>query len=462
MAASLSERLARHRARRSRGEPTVSAWVCPWPFEADAAGAVLGGTVVAATGSSPNQLSKDWLHQWFGENRLQAILSARVHQQLAEALGVSIERAATVLSETPPADREPVIAQAQSKLSDRIATLIRWWVQTPQRSTRESITALDRNLTRVDADAELRCLIAIAEVCPPEDRPWLAIIPPSPLPEEPVAWLEDAAVRMEQLTETLPDWPALVAAPESVWQASSSAIASLPPAVVRLLGGLLEPLSSTTPSAAADVVAFYDLGTSLRSLLRGQGTPGPDLTSDLEPPPTSSEPGETPATTDTSSSGPVDTPTPEPPTKPVLAETPATASGSPERPAASLRPTSTATETPSSPVRPTDVLLERLEAEPTTAGQFVADARIDAGPGGRRVDVALHAAEVELAIEFDDAFAAPTLEAYRKARHKDLWLQRRGLLVMRILADDVDKRLEDLALQIRDVVRERRIRGRRR
>ncbi len=444
----------------------MSAWVCPWPFEADAAGAVLGGTVVAATGSSLNQLSKDWLHQWLGENRLQAILSARVHQQLAEALGVSIERAATVLSETPPADREPVIAQAQSKLSDRIATLIRWWVQTPQRSSRESITTLDRNLTSVDADSELRCLIAISEVCPPEDRPWLAIIPPSPLPEEPVAWLEEAAVRMEQLTETLPDWPALVAAPESVWGASSSAIASLPPAVVRLLGGLLEPLHPSDPSTAADVVAFYDLGTSLRSLLRGQGTPGPDLTSDLEPPADSSGPEETPAPAASaaeSSDGPTSESSSLPVVKPAISEEPAKASLSADRPATAPRTTSTTTPVdPSTPVRPTDALLERLEAEPTTAGQFVADARIDAGPGGRRVDVALHAAEVELAIEFDDAFAAPTLEAYRKARNKDLWLQRRGLLVMRILAEDVDKRLEDLVLQIRDVVRERRIRGRRR
>ncbi|MEM7677265.1 MAG: restriction endonuclease, partial [Myxococcota bacterium] len=84
------------------------------------------------------------------------------------------------------------------------------------------------------------------------------------------------------------------------------------------------------------------------------------------------------------------------------------------------------------------------------------------GPGGRRIDVPLYAADPQIAIEIDESFAAASLEAYRRNRTKDLWLQRRGLLVIRVLADDIQDRLQDIALLIRDVVRERRIRGRRR
>ena len=516
MAASLSERLARHRARRSKGEPTVSAWSSPWPFEVDAAAAVLGGAVVTATATDLARASKDWLFQWLQENRLQSILSARIHEQFAEALGVSSERATTVLSETSAPDREPVIAQAEAKLpSARLARLIRWWVQTPQRAGHEAIAALDRSLKEVDPQSDLRTLESMAEVCPPEDRPWLAAIAPDPLPANPIEWLAETAVRMEAVTNALPDWPVLVAAPETIWRAGSDATATLPDPVVRLLGGLLEPLRPSRDNDDAEVVAFYDLDTSLRSLLRGQGTEAADLTSDLVEEAKSTPPASLPALR----------PAPEMPelglaAGPATAPDPADAERRPfdvsdapqarrdtadeqsrsDSTAGQIRPApaesrahlTTAKPDASAPVpadrravlpandpatgpservsperhrdepSPAEQLLSRLAADPTTAELFVTDARLDGGPAGRRVEVALYSAELELAIEFDESFSVATLEAYRKDRTKDLWLQRRGLLVMRILKQDLEKRLEDVALQIRDVVRERRIRGRRR
>ena len=502
MAASLSERLARHRARRRQGQPIVSAWSSAWPFDAEAVGTALGGTVVTSAATTLEDARLDWLFQWLGENRLQSILSARLNLHLAEALGVSPDRAMTVLSETSAQDREPVIAQAEARLPNaRLARLLRWWVQHTQRSGRDAILALDRSLAEIDPQVELRTLTSMAEVCPPEDRPWLAAIPPDPLPEDPIAWLAAAGERMTTVTSALPDWPALVAAPESMWRAASADMSKAPKPVVRLLAGLLEPLGNETDDHSGDVVAFYDLDTSLRSLLRGQGTTN-DLSADLvdshpesprsppEAPKTEAPKTEAPKTEGLSAlrstPSPLDRPnadrgpvssrdrTVEPPApaeqpvpgpRPLSPRTPPPSAGpvesKPETPASPSERTR-GLSAPSGPQRPASPLLARLEADPTTAGLFVLDARLDGGPAGRRVEVALYGAELALAIEIDSEFAYPNVEAYRRERTKDLWLQRRGILIMRILAQDLEKRLEDIVLQVRDVVRERRIRGKRR
>ena len=364
--------------------------------------------------------------QWLNHSRLQATLSARLNLHLAEALGVTAERVMTLLSETPAQDREPVIAQAETRVpSARLARLLRWWVKHPQRSARDGIIALDRSLAELDPRPELRTLVSMAELCSAEERPWLALIPPAPLPDDPVTWLSEAGQRMQSVAKAMPDWPILIAAPEEVWRAAINPDIEISDEIRSLQGALLEPIDGPAAEPTGDVLQFYDLDTSLRSLLRGQGTDQDNAEAEAPP--------KVPPRPNPASDLKLESPSPA-----------VVASPAPED------------ETPG----PQAALLKRLEADPTTAGRFVADARLDGGPAGRKVEVALFAAELEVAIELDVDFAAPSLEVYRKSRAKDLWLQRHGILVMRVLAQDLEQRLEDVALQIRDVVRERRIRGR--
>ena len=563
MAASLSERLARHRARRRKGQAIVSAWRCPWPFEPDAVAEVLGGPVVSSHAERLETASHDWMLQWLGQSRLEALISSRLNTHLAEALGVTPERAMTVLSETPAQDRSALLEQAEARVpSKRLARLLRWWIMQPQRGGREGIVVLDRSLSDLDPRPDVRTLVSMAELCPAEDRPWLVNLPPTPLPEDGAAWLIAAEARMASVAAALPDWPVLVAAPDPIWAPLlRGARDARPEPLQRLEAALLEPLE---PEAAKDtantVVDFFDLDTSLRSLLRGQGTQtasGADVT---EPDTAASDasaiqkiatdlndevdapPADVDAALDAAEkTGPreilsaiekLGATDMDGPPAPTAGPRPSTAGGEERRGFADgLAPTEHAEKSelggtePSGqtadgterapgmaaaghlgateeaekagglgtaeqsgepkklgasnekggrPERPgthekagvNDTpehgLLTRLEADPTTAGLFVQDARLDGGPAGRRIEVALYAAELQLAIEIDPTFAAPSLEAYRRARTKDLWLQRRGHLVIRVLADDLVNRLEDVALQVRDVVRERRIRGRRR
>ncbi|MEL7369707.1 MAG: hypothetical protein AAFN74_12390, partial [Myxococcota bacterium] len=191
----------------------MSAWCAQWPFDADNASTVLQAPVVASDQPALKDLSQAWTLQWLGHNRLEASLSAHLNERWAQALKVTTERAMTVLAETPTHDREPLIAQAESNISSpRLARLLRWWVQHPQRNSRDGVLALNKGLSEVDPQSELPTLMTIAEVCPAEDRPWLVTVPPDPLPEDAAEWFAAASLRMQTVAKTMPDWPVLVAA----------------------------------------------------------------------------------------------------------------------------------------------------------------------------------------------------------------------------------------------------------
>ncbi len=457
MAASLSDRLARHRARRRQGQPIVSAWRSPWPFNAQKAGKLLGGAVVVSDAEPLEEACHDWLTEWLADSRLQAAISALLNRKLAQALGISPDRAMTVLAETPKQERAPLIARAEEHLSSpRIARLLSWWVQHPQRVGREAIRTLDRSLSEVDPDLGLRTLKTMAELCVPDERPWLVTVPPTPLPEDPGEWLDSAGRRMQTVSDVLPDWPTLVAAPESVWRDTLHRSKAPGDAITRLQAALLEPLE--TPDRSGEVVAFYDLDTGLRSLLRGQGSEGLAADQKAEARTPALEPPRPPKFA--ADLVPMDR-TPRPTVDGNLLPTTRRESPRPERSSTKAARSEGDRERDGAP-RDQHPLLARLEADPTTAGLFAEGVRLDGGSSTRRVEVALYATDLELAIEFDENFAPANLEAYRRDRTKDLWLQRRGVLVMRVLASDLVERLEDVALTIRDVVRERRIRGRRR
>jgi very-short-patch-repair endonuclease len=72
------------------------------------------------------------------------------------------------------------------------------------------------------------------------------------------------------------------------------------------------------------------------------------------------------------------------------------------------------------------------------------------------MEVDLAARDLRLAIEIDGYYHFQDVEAYRRDRRKDLELQSRGFWVVRVLAEDVVARLEEVLEMIRVAVASRR------
>jgi very-short-patch-repair endonuclease len=102
-------------------------------------------------------------------------------------------------------------------------------------------------------------------------------------------------------------------------------------------------------------------------------------------------------------------------------------------------------------------LFDRLDTLPATAGKFRLNTRLDFPFGnGQTIEVDLAAPELALALEIDGYYHFHDADAYRRDRRKDLELQKHGFLVMRVLADDVVRRLEEVLDQILAAVASRR------
>jgi hypothetical protein len=90
-------------------------------------------------------------------------------------------------------------------------------------------------------------------------------------------------------------------------------------------------------------------------------------------------------------------------------------------------------------------LFERLESSSETAGLFELNGTLDFRFGPTRwIEVDLVARSLKLAVEVDGYHHFQDPEAYRRDRRKDLELQKHGYLVVRVLADDVVERFEDV------------------
>ncbi len=90
-------------------------------------------------------------------------------------------------------------------------------------------------------------------------------------------------------------------------------------------------------------------------------------------------------------------------------------------------------------------LFERLESFPETAGLFELNGALDFRFGPTRwIEVDLVARSLKLAVEVDGYHHFLDPEAYRRDRRKDLELRKHGYLVVRVLADDVVERFEDV------------------
>lgn len=90
-------------------------------------------------------------------------------------------------------------------------------------------------------------------------------------------------------------------------------------------------------------------------------------------------------------------------------------------------------------------LYRRLETLPETAGSYRLNAELPIPFDGRgKMEVDLLCAEARMAIELDGDQHLADPEAYRRDRRKDALLQENGYFVLRFLAQDVGKRLDDV------------------
>jgi len=90
-------------------------------------------------------------------------------------------------------------------------------------------------------------------------------------------------------------------------------------------------------------------------------------------------------------------------------------------------------------------LFRRLETLEATCGLFALNARLPIPwQGGDEMEVDLCAACLRLVIELDGAQHLGDCEAYRRDRAKDLRMQEHGFRVVRVLAEDVCERLDDV------------------
>lgn len=90
-------------------------------------------------------------------------------------------------------------------------------------------------------------------------------------------------------------------------------------------------------------------------------------------------------------------------------------------------------------------LYRRLQTLPETKGRFLLNAALPIPFDGEgKMEVDLLCAEARLAIELDGMQHLESPEAYRRDRRKDRLLQENGYLVLRFLADDVGKHLDEV------------------
>jgi superfamily II DNA or RNA helicase len=90
-------------------------------------------------------------------------------------------------------------------------------------------------------------------------------------------------------------------------------------------------------------------------------------------------------------------------------------------------------------------LFRRLETLAETAGRFRLNVELPIPfDGWGRMEVDLLCADARIAVELDGEQHLAGVEAYRRDRRKDFLLQESGYLVLRFLAEDVGKRLDEV------------------
>jgi uncharacterized protein DUF559 len=88
-------------------------------------------------------------------------------------------------------------------------------------------------------------------------------------------------------------------------------------------------------------------------------------------------------------------------------------------------------------------LFEALEATPATRGAFELNGSLSVRHGPRAAEVDLLSRRDRIAVEIDGVHHFADPECYRRDRRKDLLMQAEGLIVVRLLAEDVLRDVRD-------------------
>jgi very-short-patch-repair endonuclease len=102
------------------------------------------------------------------------------------------------------------------------------------------------------------------------------------------------------------------------------------------------------------------------------------------------------------------------------------------------------------------LLFRLLESLPETRGLFGLNVKMEFQFGPRPAELDLFSGELGLCIEVDGLHHFVDTNAYRRDRRKDALIQRHGLWVIRVLAEDVVDRLDDVRNHVLEAVRARR------
>jgi very-short-patch-repair endonuclease len=94
-----------------------------------------------------------------------------------------------------------------------------------------------------------------------------------------------------------------------------------------------------------------------------------------------------------------------------------------------------------------------LEDHHETRGRFALNETLPVRFGPRPIEIDLLCNELGIAVEVDGFYHFRELDAYRRDRRKDVVMQREGLLVVRVLAEDVINDLDATGAGIIEVVR---------
>ena len=102
-------------------------------------------------------------------------------------------------------------------------------------------------------------------------------------------------------------------------------------------------------------------------------------------------------------------------------------------------------------------LYRRLQTLPATRDRFCLNSRLPiAFDGSGSMEVDFLNAELKMIIELDGEQHLGDADAYRRDRHKDALLQQHGYFVLRFLAGDLAKRLDQVLDSILTVIENRR------
>jgi hypothetical protein len=417
--------LDRHATRRRAGLPTASVLVGPADATAAAWLYVAGENIIVhCHTSAPDRIVQEItaaLDVTLDLGRLAlAYLSNRaglpvppLHADSPAPTARDLEQLSTI-----------VLSDVDAAGAGRAAVELCRLEQTGKRDSDTLAEVLDAALTGGTSRPRWRVLQALDGLLPSHMRPWVLFLPSNQEGEG--SWLAEASICIAQMTETVPAWPVGVAvSTEAFDKYREGAPESRAKSLLESGRIIVEPVASGRGAESCE----------------SQGSPFPTETMDAQ---------EKPQGPVSSVLDPVDE---VPPAVAGLADvTPTPALKVAYADAARLRPR----QDDAARSAAERFLFELLESHATTRGHFVLNGDAGFAFGPRAAEIDLLAMGLRLAVEVDGYYHFTDPDGYRRDRRKDWELQRRGFVIVRVLADDVVDRTQEVLDAVIAAVEHRR------